>query len=131
AFRMLQHTSSEVTATLYAKTCDPVACMHSMAFTTAYHCLPLPAHFLSPNPTCLFLSFLPFSLSLSLSFLTQQHVPVGLVSDGIDVRWHLVTLLASIHLDDLVRVDWVELVGVDHYAEEPRVSLWGKDRGRG
>ena len=40
-------------------------------------------------------------------------------------------LLASVHLDDLVRVDWVELVGVDHYAEEPRVGLQGKGEGRG
>ena len=57
-----------------------------------------------------------------------------MVSDGVDVRGHLVTLLASVHLDDLVRVDWVELVGIDHYAEEPRVGLrggGGKDRGGG
>ena len=39
-------------------------------------------------------------------------------------------LLASVHLDDLVRVDWVELVGVDHYAEEPRVGLRGEGEGR-
>lgn len=39
------------------------------------------------------------------------------------------TLLASVHLNDLVRVDWVELVGVDHYAEEPRVGLGGEGEG--
>ena len=39
------------------------------------------------------------------------------------------TLLASVHLDDLVCVDWVELVGVHHYAEETRVGLWGEGGG--
>ena len=46
------------------------------------------------------------------------------------------TLLPSVHLNDLVRVDWVELVGVDHYTEETRVGLEGggggeKKGGRG
>ena len=34
------------------------------------------------------------------------------------------TLFASVHLDDLVCVDRVELVGVHHYAEETRVGLF-------
>ena len=54
-----------------------------------------------------------------------------MVSDGVDMRGDLVTLLASVHLNDLVRVDWVELVGVDHYAEQPRVGLRGEGQRRG
>ena len=59
-------------------------------------------------------------------FLTEQHVPVGLVSDGIDVRGHLVTPLISVPLDCLICVDLVGLVGVHRYAEDTRVGLWGK-----
>lgn len=34
--------------------------------------------------------------------LTLQHAPVGRVGDGIDVRRHLVPLLALVHFDDLL-----------------------------
>lgn len=34
--------------------------------------------------------------------LTLHHAPVGSVCDGIDVGWHLVPLLALVHLHDLL-----------------------------
>lgn len=49
---------------------------------------------------------------------TLHHVPVGVVCDGVDVRRHLVTFLALVHVDDLFRVDGQHLVGVDHHTEE-------------
>lgn len=61
----------------------------------------------------------------SLGCPTLQHAPVGRVSDGVDVWWHLVPLLALVHVNDLLRVDGQLLVGVDHNAEETRVSLQG------
>ena len=56
-------------------------------------------------------------------WLTLQHAPVGRVGDGIDVGWHLVPLLALVHLNDLLRVDRQLLVGVHHHTEEARVRL--------
>lgn len=53
----------------------------------------------------------------------MHHVPVSVVRDGVDVRRHLVTLLALVHLDDLLRVNGQHLVGVHHHAEETRVRL--------
>jgi len=55
--------------------------------------------------------------------LTKQHVPVGLVCDCINVGRDLVTLLATIQLNHLLRVDGIESVRVDHHTEQPRVSL--------
>lgn len=62
-------------------------------------------------------------MSFCMSVDTLHHVPVGVVRDGVDVRRHLVTLLALVHLDDLLRVDGQHLVGVHHHAEETRVRL--------
>lgn len=62
-------------------------------------------------------------MSFCVSVVTLHHVPVGVVRDGVDVRWHLVALLALVHLDDLLRVDGQHLVGVHHHAEETRVGL--------
>ncbi len=53
-----------------------------------------------------------------LSVLTQEHVPVSLVGNGVDVWGHLMTLLATIEVNDLVRVDWVETVRIDHHTEQ-------------
>lgn len=50
--------------------------------------------------------------------LTKQHVSVGLVSDGVDVGRDLMTLLASVELNDLVSINGVEPVGVHHHTEE-------------
>lgn len=54
---------------------------------------------------------------------TLHHVPVGVVCDGVDVRRHLVAFLALVHLDDLLRVDWQHLIGIDDHAEQTRVRL--------
>ncbi len=58
--------------------------------------------------------------------LTQQHVPVGLVGDGIDVGRHLMALLATIQLHYFLCVDGIESVGVDHHTEQARVGLGGE-----
>lgn len=39
------------------------------------------------------------------------------------MRRHLVAFLALVHLDDLLRVDWQHLVGIDDHAEQTRVRL--------
>lgn len=59
--------------------------------------------------------------------VTLHHVPVGVVRDGVDVRWNLVAFLALVHLDDLFRVDGQHLVGIHHHAEEARVCLWREE----
>lgn len=58
---------------------------------------------------------------------TLHHVPVGIVCDGVDVRRHLVTFLALVHVDDLFWVDGQHLVGVDHHTEESWVRLQGEE----
>ena len=61
------------------------------------------------------------------AWLTQQHVPVGLVGDGVHMGWDFVALLATIQLNDLLGVDGVEAVRVNHHTEQARVGLeWGK-----
>lgn len=55
--------------------------------------------------------------------LTLHHAPVGRVCDGVDVRRHLVPLLALVHVHNLLGVDGQVLVGVDHHAEQPGVRL--------
>lgn len=63
-------------------------------------------------------------------FVTLHHAPVGGVGDGIDVRGHLVSLLALVHVDYVLSVDGQVFVRVDHNTEETRVGLGGKeDRG--
>lgn len=57
---------------------------------------------------------------------TLHHAPVGRVRDGVDVRGHLVPLLALVHVDDLLAVDGQVLVWIDHHTEETRVRLWDK-----
>ena len=79
--------------------------------------------------------------------LTLQHVSVGIVWDGEDVRWHFCPPLSTVHLDHLLRVDGQHPVGVDCHTEQPRVGLeerrerkrggerewegWGKGKGEG
>lgn len=58
---------------------------------------------------------------------TLHHAPVGRVCDGVDVRGHLVTLLALVHVDYVLGVDGQVLVRVDHHAEETRVRLGSTD----
>lgn len=50
--------------------------------------------------------------------VTLQHVSIGIISDGIDVRRNLMTLLPLVHLNDLLRVDGQHLIGVYHHTEE-------------
>lgn len=58
--------------------------------------------------------------------VTLHHVPVGVVCDWVDVRRHLVTFLALVHINDLFWVDWQHLVGVHHHTEQTWVSLEGE-----
>lgn len=50
--------------------------------------------------------------------VTLQHVPVGVIGDGVDMRRHLMAFLALVHLDDLLRVYWQHLVGIHHHTEQ-------------
>lgn len=54
---------------------------------------------------------------------TLHHAPVGRVCDGVDVRGHLVSLLALVHVHYVLGVDGQVLVRVDHHTEETRVRL--------
>lgn len=58
-----------------------------------------------------------------VAVLTRQHLGVGAVGDGEQVGRHLISPLASVHLHHAVRVDGEPLVGIDHHAEQARVSL--------
>lgn len=55
--------------------------------------------------------------------LTLHHTPVGGVCDGVDVRGHLVPLLALIHVHNLFRVDGQVLVRIDDHTEQARIGL--------
>ena len=59
----------------------------------------------------------------------NMNSPVGNVSDGKDMGWHLVPFLPLVDLDDLLSVDGKPLVRVHHHAEQARVGLvqnvWG------
>jgi len=54
---------------------------------------------------------------------TLHHAPVGRVCDGVDVRGHLVSLLALVHVHYVLGVDRQVLVRVDHHTEETRIRL--------
>lgn len=68
-------------------------------------------------------------ISICCLKLTKEHVPVGLVSNGVHVRRHFVTLLPLVHLNDLLCVDGQPFVRVDNHTEQARVGL-GKGKGR-
>ena len=59
----------------------------------------------------------------------MHHVSVGIVRDGVDVRGHLVALLALVHVNDLLRVDGQHLVRVHHHAEQAGICLRGETGG--
>ena len=52
-----------------------------------------------------------------------QHIVVGIVRDGEDVRRSFTPLLASVSSNHLLVVDWQPLVGIDSHTEQPRVGL--------
>lgn len=54
---------------------------------------------------------------------TLQHVSVGVVSDGEQMRRHFVPPLALVLLDDILAVDGQTPVGVDRNAEQARIRL--------
>ena len=64
---------------------------------------------------------------LSLFALTLEHVPVGHVGDGEEVRRDLVPPLAQVDLDRRQRVDRVPLVRVHRHAEQAGVGLQKSD----
>merc|ERR1711892_383638 len=59
----------------------------------------------------------------SVVFLILQHVPVGSLSNGPQVRGALVPPLSKVYLADPVGVDGVPLVGVHHNNEETGVGV--------
>lgn len=58
----------------------------------------------------------------------MEHAAVRRLGDGVDVWRHLVSLLPSVHLDDVLRVDGQVLVGVDDHTEEAGVRLWSGNK---
>lgn len=58
---------------------------------------------------------------------TLHHASVGRVCDGVDVRGHLMSLLALVHVHYVLSVDGQVLVWVDHHTEETRVRLGTTD----
>ena len=56
-----------------------------------------------------------------------QHVVVGVIRDGVDVRRHLSLTLVLVAHDDVVIVDGKPLVGVDGDAEETGVGVDQED----
>lgn len=50
--------------------------------------------------------------------LTLHHTPVGSVCDGVDVRGHLMPLLALVHVHDLFGVDGQVLIRIDNHTEQ-------------
>lgn len=56
---------------------------------------------------------------------TVHHVPVRFVGDGEEMRWHLITPAADVHLTHGLRVDRKTFVRVDDDAEQARVGLQG------
>ncbi len=55
--------------------------------------------------------------------LTLKHVPVGIVSNGVDMRWHLSPSPSLVHVHYLVGVDGEAPVRVDCHTEESRIGL--------
>lgn len=70
----------------------------------------------------------PYKISPGPRSLTLEHVPVGIVRDGVDVRRHLRPPLALVHVHHLGCVDGQPPVGVDCHTEEARVSLAREER---
>lgn len=58
-----------------------------------------------------------------------QHVMVSVVSNREDMRWHFISSLALVAINDSLGVDWESLVGVDSDTEESRVGLKEGHRG--
>lgn len=55
--------------------------------------------------------------------LTLQHVMVSIISDGEDVRGHLIPSFSLVAVYDLLGVDRQSLVRVNSHAEKPGVGL--------
>lgn len=50
--------------------------------------------------------------------LTLHHTPVGSVCDGVDVRGHLMPLLALVHFHDLFGVNGQVLIRIDDHTKQ-------------
>lgn len=74
------------------------------------------------------LSMPSHNTTVSGRWLTLHHAPVSCVSDGVDVRWHFMSLLALVHVDNLLWVDGQVLVGVYDDTEETGVCLQNRER---
>ena len=68
-----------------------------------------------------------WSLRISFGLLTLQHVLVGVVRDGEEMRGHLSLPLAPVGVDDLLGVDGQAPVRVHSHTEQAGVGL--EDRG--
>lgn len=94
---------------------------------TPHACLPLltagSTSLPSPNnDLCLIKNVSP-STPCPCPLLTHQHVVVGVVRDGEEVRRSFVAFLPLVHLSHLGPIDGQPFVRVDRHAEEARVGL--------
>ncbi len=58
-----------------------------------------------------------------LKTITLQHISVRVISDCINMRWHFMSFLSLVSLNNIVSVDWQPFVRIHHNTEEPRVGL--------
>jgi hypothetical protein len=58
-----------------------------------------------------------------LVFLVVQHVMIGSIGDGKNVRWHFMLLFPSIGFNNIVSVNGKLLVRVNGDQEKTRISL--------
>lgn len=66
----------------------------------------------------------------ALVVLVGDHVVVGALGDGVDVRRHLEAVLAAVGVEDFVRVDGEQAEGVDGDEDMADVGLFGGEVGQ-
>lgn len=59
---------------------------------------------------------------------TLKHAAVCRLRDGVYVWRHFMPFLPSVHLNDVLRINWQVLVGVNYHTEETRVCLKYKQK---
>lgn len=65
----------------------------------------------------------PLWISTKTLAFTLKHTTIRVVSDGEDMRRHLMSFAALVELDDLFRIDGQPFVRVDDDAKQARVGL--------
>ena len=55
---------------------------------------------------------------------TLKHATICIICYGVDMRWHFMSFLPTIHIDHFVGVNRQAFVRVHNHAEKTRVCLW-------